>query len=195
MDRGGMAYYQNLKCLETGDAQYEKEFTTALTEMNAPMLPVQNQTVLEIGAGLGMYCPWLQRLGYTYAALEIDSLAAGWIVVNRQVPVFNQTFESYLVEKHLPVDLLVAAHVIEHFNHAPNMIQGIYDSIVPGGRALLLIPDDQDKTNPNHLWFFTPNDFQRIVERVGFVDVRISVRRIMPQERFIYCSAWKPKVG
>lgn len=193
MGRGGMAHYTELRCLERGDACYEAEFTGVLNELNSPLLIADlGHTALEVGAGLGMYCSWLQRLGYDYRALEPDKEAAQWMRVNRKIQVYEEPFEEYLASGHPPVDLLLAAHVIEHFQDAPGMITGMFESILPGGRALLLIPDDEDKVNPDHLWFFRKEDFKRVLERVGFVDVKIATRRIVPHEKFMYATAMKP---
>lgn len=196
MGRGGADYYLNeLKGSKTDD-RWEREFVYALKQLERPLLQAgPYDKVLEIGAGIGLYCDWLQRLGYQYNALEMDKWACEWMRKNREgVQIYDLTFEEFLqYEVRQTYPLILAAHVIEHFKHAPQMIQEMFKLLVPGGRALLLIPNDEDKANPDHLWFFSKDDFQRVLERVGFEDVRIMTQRIVKHEDFLYASAMKPR--
>jgi hypothetical protein len=87
----------------------------------------------------------------------------------------------------------MAAHVFEHFQDSPAMIQKAVDLIAPGGCLYLIVPDDSDLLSPDHFWFYTEATLQTVLKRVGLEDIRMASRRIVPQEDFIYAVARKPR--
>lgn len=193
MGRGGLKYYEELGCLKDGKAiptNHIKEFKEALELMGAE--PLEGEGVcFEIGAGMGVYIPWIEEEGYSYEAIEPDKAAAAFMVSNYDVSAWPETLESHFGRTFRCFDLILAAHVLEHLKDSPAAIKLIHDRLNPGGRALLLIPDDTDQTNPDHLWFYSPKTFLAVLQRAGFVDIRACVRRITAKENFIYASAYK----
>lgn len=196
MGRGGLAYYEELGCLKDGKAiptNHIKEFKVALELMGAE--PLKGGMSLEIGAGVGTYIPWLEGEGFVCAAIEPDREAAEFIWFTYKVPVFINSFEGYTLQNNQQFDLILAAHVIEHFKDSPTAISMMFDLLKPGGRALLLVPEGTDGTNPDHLWFYTPENLVSTVRRAGFTNVQMAVQAITKKERFIYVSAYKPVCG
>jgi SAM-dependent methyltransferase len=199
MGRGGLAYYEELGCLKDGKAiptNHIKEFKTALELMGADHLKAIGVSgkCLEIGCGVGVYIPWIEERGYKYEAVESDQEAAKFVSNRYGVWVWNDCFEN-LLQSGKQVDLILAAHVIEHLKDSPGAIASMFGLLKPGGRALLLIPEGTDQTNPDHLWFYTPETFLALLQRAGFVDIRMVVQNITGKENFIYASAYKPKPG
>lgn len=200
MGRGGLSYYEELGCLKDGKAiptNHIKEFKEALELMGAEPLNGEGGEgiCLEIGCGVGTYIDWVcDEAGYEYEGVEPDRQAAEFTWLEYDRCVYPCTFEDWCLvkRKNQRFDLILAAHVIEHFKDSPAAIQLIYNRLKPGGRALLLIPDDTDQTNPDHLWFYTPKTFLAVLQQAGFVDIRMCVRRITSKENFIYVSAWRP---
>lgn len=194
--RGGMDYYRSLNAVGKNTAHVQ-EFKDSLDSMYAPLEPAQG-VCLEVGAGTGVYCPWVREMGYEYGAIEPDPEAADALRTVWDAKVYEETFEEFFEEflatNNPQVDLLIATHVIEHFRGSPAMVQAMFDLLKPGGRALFLIPDDTDPVNPDHLWFYTPTSFHSLLARVGFMDIRTMVRRITTVENFIYASAYKGTV-
>lgn len=191
--RGGLAYYEELGCLRNGKAiltNHIREFKEALDLMGASS-EFEEGKCLEIGAGVGTYIPWVESEGLDYEAIEPDQAAAAFIVSHYGVSAWPHDFESYCLSTDYRFDLILAAHVLEHLKDSPAAIQLIHDRLNPGGRALLLIPDDTDQTNSDHLWFYSPKTFLGVLQRAGFVDIRMCVRRIISKENFIYASAYR----
>lgn len=190
----GMAHYVDMGAIKDGvpqHAKYSKEMLAAFDEMGIefPYSYKSRDRALEIGCGLGMYVPLLLHRGYQYRGVEPDPVAAHWTESTFDVVVRNFTFEDYSGGE---FDLIVAAHVFEHFVDAPAMLLKTFVCLAHGGNLVLIVPDDMDPVNPDHLWFFTPTTLQRILTQIGFVDIHMAVRRIVRHENFIYCIARKP---
>jgi len=89
--------------------------------------------------------------------------------------------------------VILAAHVAEHLEHAPEQIERMRDWLLPGGRLYLIVPDGRDDPwNPDHLWFFEPDSLKTMLDQIGYADIRLTSRRHVERERFIYCCAVKP---
>lgn len=187
--RRGLAYFTEMGAIVKGiprHAHYIAEFHEAGLRVSG-----WGNRVLEIGAGLGMYAPLFLQTGHTYEALEPDEEAAAWVRSTFNVTVHQQPFETFSDPE--PYDALMAAHVFEHLEDAPGMMAKAASMLTPGGTLYLIVPDDTDLTNPDHLWFFSEASLRATLERIGFKDVFISVRQRIKRERFLYASAVKPR--
>lgn len=191
----GMSHYEDMKAIINGTPQherYERELQECLDEMGRPLVPAPSgrEYALEIGCGLAMYGPWLERLGYSYVGLEPDAEAAKWVREALRLRVISLPYEKLVTP--ILFDLIVAAHVFEHLVHAPSMLDKTFDLLGPGGRLIMIVPDDQDPVNPDHLWFFTPSSLRFMLNEIGFEDIQICVRRRVKHENFLYVSAFRP---
>lgn len=191
---GGASYYlEQLGCVVNGIPQHRlftKQITEALGSVGVTIPQSHGGRVLEIGAGMGMYAPLFQSLGYRYEGIEPDPFAAEWTASTFCVPVFSGTFEEYRSTE--PFDAIIAAHVIEHLKDAPAGIARMFDMLKPGGALYIVVPDDTDLMNPDHLWFFNEGTLRTILERTGFWRVRMASRKVIARENFIYCAAVRP---
>ena len=61
-----------------------------------------------------------------------------------------------------------------------------------GGELWIIVPDDSDPVNPDHLWFFTEATLRSTIEAAGLEVVRMAKRKYIERENFIYCRARKP---
>lgn len=82
--------------------------------------------------------------------------------------------------------------MIEHLDDAPAAIAGLAGMLTPGGELWIVIPDDSDPCNPDHVWFFAEASLRRAVELAGLVVARMRSFRRIAREEFIYCRAVKP---
>lgn len=183
----GEEYYRELGGIGDGTAQrrHREELAEALGTFPAG----DGKLAVEIGCGLSGYCPALLAAGFQYRAIEASLWAAEWMRREYGVPVI---VGGYSIEMLPPCDLIVAAHVIEHLPDAPQAIRELVAGLESGGRLYIVVPDDSDPVNPDHLYFFTADSLRSVVEASGATVERLEVRSVVPQENFIYCLARKP---
>lgn len=193
----GLAYYTTENGgVENGIPQARRYIDQLLEpietmDMHIPYVHAENESsrVLDIGCGLGFYAPLFLQRGYRYYGVEAADSAASYVENAYRVPVFRTTFERLIPAVHYHT--IVAAHVIEHFEDSPAMLKKMYDTLMPGGRLYIVVPDDSDLVNPDHLWFYTPASLTGVLARVGFTAVRTTVRQHIARENFIYAAAVK----
>jgi hypothetical protein len=53
----------------------------------------------------------------------------------------------------------------------------------------IIVPNDDDPTNPDHLHFFDPMSLGRALDLAGLVVGRMEMRRVVKHEQFIYARA------
>jgi len=190
-DADAWSYFNKLGIIVDGVPQcrkYERELLT-----NAPPLIADgpNDHALEIGCGFSPYVPLFHKLGYSYLGIDPRPLACEWTSSTHccstrctSIENFDSLDESY--------DVVLAAHVLEHVEDAPDMMRKIFDLLKVGGQAIIIVPNGyDDPTNPDHLWFFTESTLVAAMTAAGFVSTVTNQRRIVERERFIYASAMK----
>lgn len=188
--RGGLAYYEELRCIEHGIPQHRRlcrELEDALHEIGEHLAEKFGGVALEVGCGLGMYAPLLMKLGYQYRALEPDHEAAEWVRNTFMATVKECPFDDFTAIKQF--DIILGAHVFEHVPHPVKSFRMAKGMLVDGGKLIMVIPDDTDLANPDHLSFFNEQNLKRTLEYCGFEKVRLCIKQIVPHEKFIYCVA------
>jgi SAM-dependent methyltransferase len=169
------------------------EFELVLEEIGfkIPIGKPEESTILDIGAGIGIYAPMFLRRGYRYEALELDPWACKYIKGAYTPYTHNTAYEN--LSETLKWDNIIAGHVLEHFKDAPAMLRKMFRTLNPGGYLYLLIPDDTDLGNPDHLWFFKEATIRQWLFEVGFTDIHYRSKKVVIYENFIYCVARKPE--
>jgi SAM-dependent methyltransferase len=190
----GADYYQSIGSI-VGDTQqlgsYAKEIRRSLGQF-APA-PSSYSLALEIGGGISPYISDLLEAGYQYIGVEEDEWAVEWTKRHYpQVQMYQGSFPDILPEGH-NFDLVLMAHCLEHVYNPLQTINEIKKLMAPEGNLYIIVPDDTDKTNPDHYWFFTTESLTTLLGKVGFEVCALDVQHIVPHEAFIYCLARKPK--
>lgn len=184
------AYYAELINVNRNEiigSRHVEEMQDALGDFPAPTTHVG---CLEIGCGCSPYAGALKEAGWRYIGLDPSRWAAEWTAKRYGVITCTEPWEWW--SAYPSCGLVLAAHVLEHLADAPAGLQKMYDVLMPGGELWLLVPDDSDPVNPDHLFFFTADTLQCCLEKVGFQIQRIAVRKIVERENFIYARAKKP---
>ncbi len=180
------AYYRELGALDPANPPPHVE---ELTEALGPLPRVwPRKEALEIGAGASHYVKAIRRAGFCYTAIDPSEWAVGWLCDTYNANALWGTIED--VEGQF--DLILAAHVLEHLEDAPAGIVRCAELLAPGGELWVIVPDDSDLCNPDHLYFFDQNTLRRCIERAGLTVLKMAMRRRVERENFIYCRAQKP---
>lgn len=192
-DALGRRYYEGLGAIVDGIprcADYLAELAEALGRFRRAQ-PYPHNVALEIGCGCSMYAPGLLTAGYDYRGLEPCQWAARWTAGAFAVPVTIGTLET-LVQVGPRYDLILAAHCLEHMDDAPGAIRKCADLLEPGGEFWVVVPNDDDPLNPDHLWAFSSTTLAACLAGAGLDVMEIEERQRIERERFIYVRARKP---
>jgi SAM-dependent methyltransferase len=182
----GLAYYAEMNVFADGIPQCDR-YTDQLTEALGPFPP--GGSVVEVGCGASMYARSILAAGNRYTGIEPSAWAARWTRETYGVEVLEAPVES--IEPRLGQTLVIAAHVVEHLADGPGAFARFGEWLVPGGQLWVVVPDDSDPLNPDHLWFFNPATLRTCVERAGFAVELLETRRVVEWENFLYCRARK----
>jgi methyltransferase family protein len=148
----------------------------------------QRKTMLELGAGIGMYIPLFLN-EWAYTAVEKSAFCIKWLQEVYSMTPLQTDVETFLEQNWQDYDCIFAAHIIEHLKDAPSALMRCFERVRE--RIYIIVPDDQDPTNPDHQWFFSEPTLRNLLLQIGFKNVRTQVRRRIPREQFIYCVAEK----
>jgi SAM-dependent methyltransferase len=191
----GLDYYTKLGLLKNGMLQ-PTNHVAELTEALGPIPPPSgNRDVLEIGCGVSPYAGVLIERDWHYMGVEPSLWACGWMRRIYGVGTLPLRFEQ--VEVMIPpamYGLILAAHSLEHMDDAPGAIARCAELLAPGGQLWIVIPDDTDKTNPDHRWCFSQDSLWYTVEATGLAVEHVAIRRYVKHENFQYLRAKKPDV-
>ncbi len=189
----GIAHFVEMGAIVNGVPQcskYCRQLMDALPQLENYQPKGYDNKLLEIGCGFSMYAPWLMQMGYDYLGLDLDPVGTAATGMAYNAKTMCCDFESLPVDQRF--DVILAAHCVEHFREAPAALARMYRQLYPGGSLWLIIPDDSDLVNPDHLWFFSQQDIERVLTKIGFCDLNVAVRRHIAREQFIYVQAFKP---
>lgn len=192
---GSIEYFKDVGCIDAQgiptNLNLVKELIDGLSgEDNFYLRQGKNKTLLELGAGLGPYIPHFLFYKWNYATIERGNFASKWLTNTFYIPLLSKSLDDGALESQPFYHCIFAAHLFEHLENMPSVLGQCFDRVTE--RLYLIVPDDGDPTNPDHYWFFTQETLKALLEKIGFVKVRMQIRKRVPQENFIYCVAEKP---
>lgn len=183
---------------ETLDAAYYRELgleggnhVAELVETTGPLpLAWGRRQALEIGCGVSPYVGAIQAAGWDYLGLDASRWAA-WETARRwRIVTTAAAWEVW--EPACRFGLILCAHALEHMANAPAAAVKMAEALELGGELRIVVPDDRDLCNPDHLWFFDAGALRRLFESAGLDVAPIETRAVVPHEDFLYLRARKP---
>lgn len=168
--------------------------TAHATELDTVLGPLplapHGGVCLEIGGGVSPYLETLLAAGWSYEGVDPSRWAADWMRTRYGVTVSDCPFERFASS--CRYGLILSAHSLEHMADAPGAVAKMADLLTPGGELWVVVPDDSDPVNPDHLWFFTSASLASCAEAAGLRVVTLASQRIVAHERFLYLRAVRP---
>ena len=190
--RDPRAHYESMGVMADGMVQCRRYADELRECVKFPVARGPSALAYEIGCGCSMYAPTLMRMGYSYLGIEPCEWAAEWTRSAYDVPVIESTFENFAAAQNEKADLILAAHCFEHMEHAPEMIARAAEMLKRGGELIIIVPDDEDKWNPDHFWFFEESTLRTTMTSAGLRNVQINIARRIERESFLYARGMRP---
>lgn len=139
------------------------------------------QTVLDVGAGLGIFPTHLRDLGYDVACTEQNAHSLRWIR-------HRLKFECFEEIPARPFDVVSLVHVLEHVEKPDGFLKAMPARRlfieVPDGSRINELADDHDDLNSCHLWAFDFHTLEILLNRNGY---RVTAaNRVTYDQRSLY---------
>jgi SAM-dependent methyltransferase len=183
-------YYQELINLDATDSIANSNHVSEMVDALGPFPKSgTNPRCLEIGCGTSPYVGTLRLAGWQYVGLDISDWAIHWNATYWGAHVVHADFEGW--SNSWTYGLILSAHSLEHMRDAPGAMVKIAGFLDRGGTVLILVPDDRDPANPDHLWLFNESSLQKTVELAGLRVEKMVRKSIVKREDFLYCTARK----
>jgi SAM-dependent methyltransferase len=187
----GEAYYRELGVIDAAGRLRATAHVAELEEALGPLPPATPPVdALEVGCGASPYVDAVRAAGYAYFGLDPAPWVRPWMA--RRWGAWCDTMRLEDVRAFHAYALVLCAHAFEHMDDAPAAIRHCARLLAPGGELWLVVPDDSDPVNPDHIYFFTPDTLRACLEAAGLAVERIVTRRHVPHENFLYARARKP---
>ncbi len=191
-ETAGETYYEHLGVIRDGKPAATKH----VAELEEALGPIERAggylvPALEIGCGASQYVSALRDAGWSYCGVDASPWACRWMRETHDANMMQGDWET-MPELPDKAGLILSAHALEHMANAPNALSLMAQTLEPGGVLYLVVPDDEDPTNSDHLWFFDRNTLKCCIESAGLIVERLEKRRYVKHENFLYARARKP---
>jgi ubiquinone/menaquinone biosynthesis C-methylase UbiE len=159
------------------DTQVKRK--TCLHLVRAAGRRLSGQSVLEIGFGSGAVLFSFDRSSRLYG-LELSQSAVEHAIQTARRKDYKNIDFRLAAENKIDFaddlfDLVIASHVIEHVEDDGELLREIYRTLKPGGAAVLLIPINENYTDPNHVHRYVPHDLLKKASSAGFKPAVITI--------------------
>jgi 2-polyprenyl-3-methyl-5-hydroxy-6-metoxy-1,4-benzoquinol methylase len=141
-----------------------------------------HETVLDIGAGIGVFPVLLKDFGYDVECVETNRISREFLATKgikcySEIPVDRSYWAVSLV------------HVLEHIAEPDDFLKAVKKVCrrhlfveVPDAREFAYLPKEHDEFNSCHVWFFTLQNLITLIERNGFEVAEVS-RKFYPKRK------------
>jgi 2-polyprenyl-3-methyl-5-hydroxy-6-metoxy-1,4-benzoquinol methylase len=141
-----------------------------------------HETVLDVGAGIGVFPVLLKDFGYEVECVETNRISREFLVTkgikcHSEIPIDRSYWAVSLV------------HVLEHIAEPDDFLKAVKKVCrrhlfveVPDAREFAYLPKEHDEFNSCHVWFFTLQNLITLIERNGFEVIEVS-RKFYPKRK------------
>lgn len=139
--------------------------------------------LLDVGCNEGRGLEFYKRNGFEVEGLELNQVAAE-AARARGFTVYTDEIESLKADD--AYDVVVLSNVLEHSLDPKDMLLQVKRLLKPGGRIWISCPNNRSWLRvlfgrywinwhvPFHLWHFSAVSLTRLLDEVGFSDIRIT---------------------
>ena len=161
-------------------AKLEVEFITSL--------PVEKKTILDIGAGAGIFAEVVAENGWDVCAID-PALDTDRISKNKNIQTVKGTLEDFPNGK--TYNIVTLWDVIEHVTNPAELVESIKNYIHNGGWIVIETGNFKsvDRINGgynhwiyqlDHRWYFSPESIKKLLKEAGFSDFIFAEKVLRP---------------
>lgn len=138
----------------------------------------QKGKLLDVGAGTGAFAAVMQTADWKVTGLEPDETARENAQISHRLHL--QTLDSLFLQENNSYDVITMWHVLEHVHQLHEYLDKFQRIIKPGGTLIVAVPNYTSRDAeyykeswaaydvPRHLYHFSPQSMQVLMERHGF---------------------------
>lgn len=152
----------------------------------APILDKCGGDLLEIGPWIGIFSINAKDAGFNVDVIEMNAEASNFLrdVVGIKVTNTNDPC-SALINADKRYDVIALWHSLEHLPKPWEVLEAAAKRLKPGGKLLIAIPNIDSwqaiimqkywwhLDAPRHLYFWPPNDLERLVNQLGLITEKL----------------------
>lgn len=140
-------------------------------------------TILEVGAGYGLFCETIKETGAFERVIGVEPTPdLAQICRDKGIEVLESFVEDVKLDH--PVDVVVNFEVIEHLFDPKSFLEACRDVLSPGGYLVITCPNiagfethalgkESDTVDHEHINYFNPRSLSLLAERVGLEPVEV----------------------
>jgi 2-polyprenyl-3-methyl-5-hydroxy-6-metoxy-1,4-benzoquinol methylase len=161
-------YYTGLAVVRKADARLRMQWLRRF---------VTGRELLDVGAGMGYYVEAALELGWRAQGIEISQQAVD-LLAGRGLPIVPGAYE--LFEPEQQYDAITLWALLEHTIDPRGVLEKTYQLLKPGGIAVIETGDISSRsaarygprwrmfTIAGHLYFFSSQGLDRVLQEIGF---------------------------
>ncbi len=153
-------------------------------------LGISKGTLVEVGAGFGIFCEEIKRLGIFDRVIAVEPTSdLAKTCQEKGIEIINNPIEKVNFENQ-SIDVIVSYEVIEHLFSPQNFIKKCAEFLKPGGILVLTCPNGKgfeilalqekaDTIDHEHLNYFNTSSIAILVEHLGFEIIELSTPGVL----------------
>lgn len=157
-------------------------------------------SILDVGAGLGVFLSKFLDNNFVGTALEVNKIAANHLKKSLNIKVYQKKIQD--VNSRLKFDIITMNRVIEHIKEPIEALSFVHKIVKKNGYIYIELPDvfsyrfsgnKSDAFASGHYTVYSPKSLSWLLERCGF-DILTLDRVLEPSNKFTI-FAFAKKVG
>lgn len=160
-------------------------------------LPVKGRTILDIGAGAGIFGEMAADNGWSVTAVD-PSLDVSRLKKNPMIKAIKGTIEN--VPRREVYDIVTMWDVIEHSNNPVELIRSATQRLKNGGWLIIETGNYKSASRVNegisswiyqldHRWYFSPESIKHLLTDAGYAEFTLSDKVLRPGWKGSDCYA------
>ncbi len=155
--------------------------------------PIKNgrgKKLIEFGCATGAAANLLADYGFRVSSTDVSNYAIELAIKHYKDISFNVHDMQKIYKKDKGFDTAVAFDVIEHLKDPEEAIKNTYKILKKGGTIIFTTPNDYKhmSNDPTHINVKRPEEWRKIVKKVGFKNIKINQFVLIP---YFYRIHWR----